>query len=134
MARKSVRMVAAVLAWLVCMPAVLAQSRVDALGDPLPEGAVARLVTTRMRHFSTSDHYCWGVGCMAWSPDGKTIATTSYSDEIGVEARLWEASTGKSLSPLEDNTHYGPSFVCFTPDNKALAAAARDKIVLWDVA
>ena len=86
------------------------------------------------RRSSSPDHYCWGIGCMAWSPDGKMIATTSYADKIGVEARLWEASTGKPLSLLENNLRYGPSFVRFTPDSKTLAAAAGDKIVLWDVA
>src|SRR5436190_524829 len=90
--------VTVVLAGLVCTPATAAESRVDALGDSLPEGAIARLGTTRMRHFSSPDHYCWGLGCMAWSPDGKMIATTSYADRIGIEARLWEASTGKPLS------------------------------------
>src|SRR5438552_1536210 len=82
MPRNSVHVVTAVMAWLVCTPALLAQPRVDALGDPLPEGAIARLGTTRMRQFSTPDHYCWGLGCLAWSSDGKMIATTSYSAEI----------------------------------------------------
>jgi WD40 repeat protein len=134
MARNSVPIVTAVLAWLACTSASPAQPRVDALGDPLPEGAIARLGTTRMRHFSTPDHYVWGLGCITWSPDGKMIATTSYSDKIGIEARLWEASTGKPQSVLENNTRYGPSFVRFTHDNKTLAAAAGQRIVLWDVA
>src|SRR5437879_3608709 len=73
-----VRFVTAMITCLVCTPAAPTQSRVDALGDPLAKGAIARLGTTRMRHFSTQDHYCSGVGCVAWSPDGKMIATTSY--------------------------------------------------------
>src|SRR5262245_30010893 len=134
MARHAGFLVTAVLAGLVCTPALLAQPRVDALGDPLPEGAIARLGTTRMRHSHLPDRYLWGLGCITWSPDGKMIATTSYEDTVGVEARLWEASTGKPLCPLANNTRYGPSFVRFTPDSKTLAAAARDRIVLWDVA
>jgi WD40 repeat protein len=124
----------AVLACLAAAQTVFAQYRVDALGDPLPEGAIARLGTTRMRHSHTPDHYCWGLGCIAWSPDGKVIATTSYDGAVGVEARLWEAATGKPLRLLENNKRYGPSFVRFSPDGKTLAAAARDKIILWDVA
>jgi WD40 repeat protein len=133
MGRHVAHLVTVMLAWLVCTPALLPQPRVDALGDPLPEGARARLGTTRMRHFSTPDHHCWGLRCLAWSSDGKIIASSSYSDDIGLEARLWEASTGKPLSLLENNTRFGPHFIRFTPDNKTLAAAARDTIILWDV-
>ena len=55
------------------------------------------------------------------------------SGRVGVQARLWEASTGKALCLLENNENYGPSFVRFSPDSKTLAAVARDKIVLWDM-
>lgn len=127
-------LLASAIICLISMRAAPVPSRVDALGDPLPEGAIARLGTTRMHHSSTPDHHVWGIGSIAWSPDGKTIATTSYSGEIGVEARLWDASTGKPLIPLENNLLYGPSLVSFAPDGKTIAAAARDKIVLWDPA
>jgi WD40 repeat protein len=129
MDRYVVRSVAATLACVVLTPAVLGQSRVDALGDPLPDRAIARLGTTRMRHHSGS-----GLGCIAWSPDGKMIATTSFNKHLaGDQGRLWEASTGKPMCPLENNERHGPSFVCFSPNSKMLAAAAGNKIVLWDV-
>jgi WD40 repeat protein len=129
------RFLVAVLACLACTSAALSQPRVDALGDPLPEGAIARLGTTRLRHFNSPDQWCSGVGCIAWSPDGRMIATTSeYGSDIGIEAKLWEAATGKQLSVLENNLRYGPSMARFAPDGKTLAAAARDRIVLWDTA
>ncbi len=134
MVRCTVPFVTALLAGLAMMPAVPAQSRSDALDDPLPEGVIARLGTTRMRHFHPPGRYCWGIGSIAWAPDGKTIATTTFENTTGVEARIWEASTGKARRPLENNLHYGPTFVRFSPDSKTLAAAAGDKIVLWDVA
>jgi WD40 repeat protein len=128
------RSLLAVLACLAISTPTLGQSRVDSLGDPLPEGAIARVGTTRMRHFSLPDKLCFGIGCIAWSPDGKTIASTSFaSGRVGVEARLWEASTGKPLCRLDNNQTYGPSFVRFSPDSKTLAAAAGSKLVLWDV-
>jgi WD40 repeat protein len=120
--------------FLTLTPGMLAQRPVDTLGDPLPEGAIARVGTTRMRHFSPPDKLCFGIGCIAWSPDGNTIATTSFaSGRVGVQALLWEASTGKPLSPLQNNESYGPGFVRFSPDSKTLAAIAGNKIVLWDV-
>ncbi len=131
---RPMRFLAAVAACLVCTPIMLAQPRVDALGDPLPEGAIARLGTTRMRHFISPDHFSSGIGCIDWSHDGKTIVTTSFRDKVGVEARLWDAATGKALSLLENNLRYGPGFVRFSPDGKTIAAAAGDKIVFWEVA
>ena len=75
MTRIAVRSVMAVLACLAFTPATLAQPRSDALGDPLPDGAIARVGTTRMRHFHTPDRHCSGLSSIAWSPEGKTIAT-----------------------------------------------------------
>jgi len=130
----SVRFACAMLTCLIISPTLFGQPRVDALGDPLPEGAIARVGTTRMRHFSFPDRLCFGLGCMAWSPDGKMIATTSFfSGRVGAQAKLWDAN-GKTLSVLENNELYGPSFIRFSPNNKTLAAAGREKIILWDVA
>src|SRR5688572_14417481 len=57
----------------------------DAYGDPLPDGAAARLGTLRWR----AGMFIAG---FAWSPDGKWIAT---ADAHGRTVRLWEASSGR---------------------------------------
>jgi WD40 repeat protein len=60
--------------------------RLDQLGDPLPEGAVARLGTARL-------HDGYVVSSLAFTPDGKRILSTSNSGT----ARVWSAETGGRL-------------------------------------
>jgi WD40 repeat protein len=66
---------------------------------------------------------------VAFSPDGKTIAATSYDSTI----RLWETATGEEKQVLAG--HGGPVIgITFTNDGKKLVSAARDKIFrIWDV-
>ena len=81
MTRTALRSLMPTLASLVFASAAVGQGRIDALGDSLPDGAIARVGTTRMRHFSLPYKLCFGIGCIAWLPDGKSIATTSFAKE-----------------------------------------------------
>jgi hypothetical protein len=60
-------------------------TRTDRYGDPLPEGAIARIGTTRFRDSSNVYSVCY-------SPDGKILASIGSA---GV--RMWNAVTGKEL-------------------------------------
>src|SRR5262245_4127107 len=60
--------------------------RVDLYGDPLPEGALARLGSARWRHDE-------GVAAVVFSPDGKMLASASNDGII----RLCELATGKEI-------------------------------------
>ncbi len=70
------------------------------------------------------------VNSVAFSPDGKHVASTSGDETI----RIWEATAGIPGRPLHG--HDGPVFVAvFSPDGKMLlSGGARDKSVrLWDL-
>jgi WD40 repeat protein/serine/threonine protein kinase/tetratricopeptide (TPR) repeat protein len=72
---------------------------------------------------------------IAFSPDGKTLATATGIGEGRGECRLWDAATGKPRGePMPHPT--GIVAVTFSPDGKTIATAGgRDlKARLWDVA
>src|SRR5688572_6558619 len=61
-------------------------ARTDLLGDPLPEGAIARIGTTRLRDNASTT-------VIAFSPDGGRLA---YGNENGL-VHVCEAADGKPL-------------------------------------
>ena len=70
--------------------------------------------------------YVWSI---AFSPDGKTIASGSYDSAI----RLWDVDTGKEKRMLRGHRGYIIS-IAFSPDGKTLASAGWDNTIsLWDV-
>jgi WD40 repeat protein len=76
----------------------------------------------------------YGTVTLAFSPDGKTLATGSDR-----AVRLWDVATHRQLgNPLTGHTTLtdDPTMVlAFSPDGKTLASGADDKTVrLWDVA
>lgn len=60
--------------------------KVDALGDPLPPGALARMGSARLHHGRN-------VRKVAVSGDGKLIASVDSDDAV----KLWETETGKEV-------------------------------------
>jgi WD40 repeat protein len=66
---------------------------------------------------------------VAVSPDGKSIATSSYDKLI----KLWDADSGAEVRTLKD--HIDAIYALeFTPDGKRLVSGAADRTVkIWDV-
>jgi RNA polymerase sigma factor (sigma-70 family) len=107
------------------VPAEVGRPHLDRFGDPLPDGAIARLGTKRFGH----DYYTESA---VWSPDGKVIASLG-GNSVGRPLCLWDAATGKELHQLAATAPVLTA--AFSPDGKTLATAEDGRgIVLWDVA
>ncbi|HZY84554.1 MAG TPA: sigma-70 family RNA polymerase sigma factor [Gemmataceae bacterium] len=82
----------------------------DRYGDPLPPGALLRLGTVRFRHGL-------GVYSVAYSPDGRLIASTGGDGAV----RLWDAATGRLVREVTRRPQREATFAVFSPDGTLLA-------------
>ncbi|MHB1424847.1 MAG: sigma-70 family RNA polymerase sigma factor [Gemmataceae bacterium] len=97
--------------------------RLDQAGDPLPDEALARLGTTRLRHGGMIDS-------VAFTPDGKTLVSEAVDG-----LRIWEAATGKQIRRVV-NGYVGGYTIDISPDGKLMAVPlpARNFVGLREVA
>jgi WD40 repeat protein len=70
-----------------------------------------------------------GVAGMAWSPDGKYLASAGYYN-----TRIWDSATGMPVRILRGK--YGVSLVAWSPDGTRLltGGGGSGQLALWDVA
>ena len=90
-----------------------------AVQKKLPPGV--KLVQTLRGHANV-------IGKIAWSPDGKRLASPSRDKTV----RLWDVLTGACLKILEQH-QYETLTVAFSPDGKILASGGEGgELYLWD--
>ena len=74
----------ALCASLAALALADAPARKDMLGDPLPEGAISRMGSGRLRAST-------GITCLAFTPDGKSLVSAGYGNKL----TFWSVSTGQ---------------------------------------
>lgn len=98
--------------------------RTDRYGDPLPDGALARLGTIRFRQGYFTHQ-------VAFLHDGKTVACAG----AGRGLCLWDATTGKELRQFTSLTH--AISIALSPDGKRIACAfdgSKGETALYEIA
>ncbi|MDY3554341.1 sigma-70 family RNA polymerase sigma factor [Gemmata sp. JC717] len=99
--------------------------RTDRHGDPLPEGAVARIGTQRFRHGGGS------INRLLPTSDGKMLVSKNYSGDASV--CVWELATGRLIHQFPG--HYDENrAVALSPDGKTLALGQDKAIRFYDLA
>ncbi|OWK40819.1 High-affnity carbon uptake protein Hat/HatR [Fimbriiglobus ruber] len=88
---------------------------VDEDGDPLPDGAVHRFGTLRLRHGAT-------ITSIAYSANGRFIVSGSWDNIV----RVWDASNGKSLRDIHPQDGWILS-VAVTADGRRVAAGGDQR-------
>lgn len=96
----------------------------NAYGGPLPEGAVVRFGSIRLRHEITTgmEHF------LAFAADGRTLFSCNYQT-----IRKWDCRTGKLLLEISgEEEEYFDRFV-LSPGGQEIAVLTHDKSVyFWD--
>lgn len=108
---------------LETQPSSAVSVRLDRHGDTLPEGALARLGSRRLRHE--------GALGVAFSPNAKVLASVGES-----ELRLWEVRDGKEFPWLLQISSAGVRIVRirFSADNKDLfTTLSNGRVRQWDL-
>ena len=90
----------------------------------------AKPVTGQPKLRKSLEGHTYVVWSVAFSPDGKTLASGSRDGSI----KLWDVTSGKNIATLKGHADVINS-VAFSPDGKTIASGSFDKTVkLWDVA
>jgi WD40 repeat protein/serine/threonine protein kinase len=102
--------------------------------DQLEQSGWADRFTTRLlgslldQSIAVLKGHEFSVNCVAFSPDGNTIASGSYDNTI----RLWDRASAKEIAVLKGHENLVACFA-FSPDGNTIASGSDDKTIrLWD--
>src|SRR5262249_29579041 len=92
-------------------------ARKDQVGDPLPDGALARMGSVRFRSVTT-------INSLAFAPDGKSLVTAGYANHL----TFWDLATGKVTRTLTIPVT-NVTALQYSRDGKVLALTCGDSTV-----
>jgi WD40 repeat protein len=98
-------------------------TRNDRYGDPLPEGAIARIGTLRLRQASA-------VTSLVFSRDGAVLFAAGALDAEIKSIPCWETATGKLRRRIACQ-EYGAYCLALSPDGQTLASVSEGRNDIW---
>jgi len=87
------------------------------------------------RHFTLPSEQAGSYGSVAFSPDGKLLATatSNWDDDRPGIVTVWDTASSNRVAELKGHTR-GVFRVAFSPDGKTLASSGFDRMIhLWEV-
>ena len=114
--------------------------------EPLGNGMVSVVNSITGQRLWEAVAHIGQIRAVAFSPDGRTLATGGYFDYVRTkhlfaQATLWDARTGRKIKTLESDGE--ASSVAFSPDGKRLAVGSGGggmtrstepgRVTLWDI-
>lgn len=100
---------------------LLLAMRTTGISSAQPAVIVRVVEAATRKELWRSAHEPW-VGAVAWSPDGRRIATTSNS-----AVRIFDAATGKELALVHDEYEARVNSVAWSPDGRWLATGSGER-------
>jgi WD40 repeat protein len=101
--------------------------QIDLSGDPLPEGAIARLGSLRFHHVG-------GILGAAFAPDSQSILVVGHASKE-LSLRFWDTASGKEVFHFEpEQPKVAESFRAaeFAPDGQTVAVCREQAIDLYE--
>jgi len=97
------------------------ERRTDPYGDPLPEGALARMGTTRLRHYQLQ--------AISFFPNGDKIASAGTDGLI----RIWKVPDGTSIAILQGHEGTVASLSVSARGNVMASGGQDGTVRMWDL-
>ncbi len=100
-----------------------------------PDSKVRLLDAENGKELANYPGFDWGVGNVAFSPDGRRIAACGGHEGVvhSYTTRIWDTESRELLLNLVGHSH-SVNGIAFSPDGEQLASAGQDRCVrVWDL-